>query len=76
MTNYECYFGNYERTFDSLSMLLEFPNHPRAEVRSLQKEVRDMGVKRWLSAECTNQRWWLGIPLKKEGEQPWTLNHA
>lgn len=66
MTNYECYFGTQERAIDSLSLLLEFPNHPRAEVREFQKEVKQMGVSRWLKAECTNQRWWSGVPIKKK----------
>lgn len=64
MTNYDVYFGTQERALDSLSMLLEFPEHRRAEVRDFQKEVREMGVSRWIKAECKNQRWWSGIPLK------------
>jgi hypothetical protein len=66
MTNYDCYFGTQERAIDSLSMLLEFPDHPRKEVRDLQKEVHQMGVVKWLKAECTNQRWWAGISLSKK----------
>jgi hypothetical protein len=63
MTNYECYFGNKERTLDSLSMLLEFPDHPRKEVREFQEEVRKTGAFKWLQMECTNQRWYSGIKL-------------
>lgn len=63
MTNYECYFGTQERALDSLSMLLEFPDHPRKEVRDLQKEVREIGVSRWIRSECTDQRWWFGVQL-------------
>jgi hypothetical protein len=65
MTNYDCYFGMQERAIDSLSMLLEWPDHPRSEVRDLQREVKQMGAVRWLKAECTNPRWWAGIPLNK-----------
>ena len=67
MTNYDVYFGTYERTLDSLSLLIEYGKeakygeHPRKEVRSFQAEVEQMGVGRWLKNECTNQRWWLGI---------------
>lgn len=63
MTNYDCYFGTKERTLDSLSMLLEFPDHPRKEVREFQEEVRKIGAFKWLQLECINQRWWLGIPF-------------
>ncbi len=63
MTNYDCYFGTQERALDSLSMLLEFPNHQRLEVRDFQKEVHEMGVSKWIKSECKNQRWWSGIPL-------------
>lgn len=66
MTNYDCYFGTQERALDSLSMLLEFPNHPRAEVRDFQKEVREMGVVRWIKSECKNPRWYAGEPLSKK----------
>lgn len=66
MTNYDCYFGTLERAIDSLSMLLEFPNHPRPEVRDLQREVRETGVVKWLKSECVNQRWWSGIPFNKK----------
>jgi hypothetical protein len=59
MTNYECYFGTQARALDSLSLLLEFPNHPRKEVRDFQKEVRDTGVTMWLKSECKNKRWWI-----------------
>lgn len=65
MTNYEVYFGTQGRALDSLSLLLEFPNHNRKEVRDFQKEVRDMGVTRWIKAECTNKRWWTDV---KEGK--------
>jgi len=64
MTNYEVYFGTKERTLDSLSMLLKFPNHPRSEVREFQEEFRKVGAYKWLKQECTNQRWYAGIPLK------------
>lgn len=60
MNNYDVYFGNQERAIDSLSMLLECPDHPRPEVRDLQKDVREMGVKKWLRAECTKPRWYAG----------------
>ncbi|HHU80556.1 MAG TPA: hypothetical protein GXZ35_04385 [Acholeplasmataceae bacterium] len=66
MTNYEVYFGTLERALDSLSLLLEFPNHNRKEVRDFQKEVREMTVARWLKNECIDQRWWAGIPLEKK----------
>lgn len=65
MTNYDCYFGTQERAIDSLTLLLEFPNHPRQEVKEFQKEVREAGAQRWLKNECTNQRWWSHIPLIK-----------
>lgn len=65
MTNYDCYFGTQERAIDSLSLLLDFPNHPRKEVREWQKEVREVGTIKWLENECTNQRWWNGKPFKK-----------
>ncbi|WP_238917432.1 hypothetical protein [Clostridium sp. YIM B02555] len=58
MTNYEVYFGTKERALDSLTLLLEFPDHPRQEVREFQKEVKEMGEVRWLKSECTNKRWW------------------
>lgn len=65
MTNYDCYFGTQERALDSLSMLLEFPDHPRREVREFQNEIRKTGVSKWIKGECTNQRWWAGIYFKK-----------
>lgn len=65
MTNYDCYFGTQERAIDSLSLLLDFPDHPRKEVREWQREVRKVGTIKWLESECTNQRWWNGKPLKK-----------
>lgn len=65
MTNYECYFGTQERALDSLTLLLEFPDHPRQEVREFQKEVKEMGAARWLESKCTNQRWWANKPLIK-----------
>lgn len=65
MTNYDCYFGTQERAIDSLSMLLEFPDHRRPEVRDLQREVQEIGAVEWLKSECKNQRWWAGIPLEK-----------
>ena len=52
MTNYDCYFGTQDRALDSLSMLLEFPDHPRAEVRDFQKEVKRIGVSKWIKSEC------------------------
>lgn len=61
ITNYNVYFGTQERAIDSLSLLLEFPNHPRPEVREFQREVREIGTTRWLKAECKNKRWWSGI---------------
>jgi hypothetical protein len=66
MTNYDCYFGTQERALDSLSLLLEFPNHIRPEVRDFQKEVREMGVVRWMTSECKNPRWYAGEPLVKK----------
>ncbi|WP_446897453.1 hypothetical protein ACSVC9_10545 [Clostridium sp. LBM24168] len=66
MTNYECYFGTQERALDSLTLLLEFPDHPRQEVREFQKEVKGMGAARWLEGECTKQRWWTNKPLIKK----------
>lgn len=66
MTNYDCYFGTQERALDSLSMLLEWPDHPRAEVREFQKEVHEVGVSKWIKAECKNQRWWAGISFTKK----------
>ncbi|APM37345.1 hypothetical protein [Clostridium kluyveri] len=65
MTNYECYFGSPERALDSLTLLLEFPDHPRQEVREFQKEVKEMGAARWLESECINQRWWKNTPFIK-----------
>lgn len=65
MTNYDCYFGTQERALDSLSLLLEFPNHNRLEVREFQKEVREIGSIRWLKRECVNQRWWINNILFK-----------
>jgi hypothetical protein len=65
MTNYEVYFGTQERALDSLTLLLEFPNHPRKEVRDFQKEVKEMGAAKWLKSECTNQRWWINKPIVK-----------
>ncbi|MBU3126765.1 hypothetical protein [Clostridium tagluense] len=65
MTNYDCYFGTQERAVDSLSLLLEFPNHTRKEVREWQKEVREVGAIKWLKNECVNQRWWNGVPFAK-----------
>ena len=65
MTNYDCYFGTQERAIDSLSLLLDFPNHTRKEVREWQKEVREVGTIDWLKRECTNERWWSGTPLKR-----------
>jgi hypothetical protein len=62
-TNYDCYFGTQERAIDSLSLLLEFPNHPRPEVREFQNEVKTVGATRWLKMECTKPRWWAGIPI-------------
>lgn len=67
MTNYECYFGTQERALDSLSLLLEFPDHPRKEVKDFQKEVREIGTTRWLKMECKDQRWWTGQLLNKKG---------
>lgn len=64
MTNYDCYFGTQARAIDSLSLLLDFPNHTRAEVREWQKEVKETGTINWLKSECKNQRWWAGEPLK------------
>ena len=66
MTNYEVYFGSQARAIDSLSLLLEFPNHNRKEVREWQKEVRDLGASRWLERECTDKRWWVNTPTLKE----------
>jgi hypothetical protein len=65
LTNYECYFGTQERALDSLTLLLEFPNHPRKEVRDFQKEVKEMGAVKWLESECTDQRWWKNKPIIK-----------
>ena len=65
MTNYDCYFGTQERALDSLSLLLEFPNHIRPEVREFQKEVKEMGAVKWLKTECKDQRWYAGQPLHK-----------
>lgn len=65
LTNYDVYFGTQERALDSLSLLLEFPNHNRQEVRAFQKEVREMGVSNWIKAECKNERWYAGEPLTK-----------
>jgi hypothetical protein len=39
MTNYKVYFGTEERTLDSVTLLLEFPDHPRQEVREFQKKL-------------------------------------
>lgn len=61
MTNYEIYFGTEERAIDSLTLLLEFPNHPRQEVKEFQNEVREVGAQRWLASECVNQRWWKNV---------------
>ena len=65
MTNYDCYFGTQERAIDSLSLLLDFPNHTRKEVREWQKEVREVGTLKWLKSECVNQRWWNNVPFTK-----------
>lgn len=62
-TNYEVYFGTQERAMDSLSLLLEWPDHPRKEVREFQKEVHDMGVIKWLESECKNRRWYSHISI-------------
>ena len=67
MTNYDCYFGTQERALDSLSLLLEFPDHNRAEVRDFQKEVREIGVSKWIKSECKNPRWYVLLPLIKKG---------
>lgn len=64
MTNYEVYFGTQERAIDTLANLVEYPyDHPRKEVRELHDEIRKTRVTNWLKAECTNQRWWTGIPM-------------
>lgn len=63
LTNYQVYFGTQERAIDSLSLLLEFPDHPRPEVREFQKEVHGIGVVNWLKSECKNRRWYSGISL-------------
>jgi hypothetical protein len=47
-------------------LLLEFPDHPRKEVREFQKEVREIGVAKWLKTECKNKRWWTGVPTLKD----------
>ncbi len=65
MTNYDCYFGTETRALDSLSLLLEFPNHNRKEVREWQQEVKKTGAIKWLKKECTDQRWWQGVPLNR-----------
>jgi len=66
MTNYDVYFGTENRALDSLSMLLEYPNHPRLEVHDFQNEVHSTGVSEWIKAECTNPRWYAGeAPIKK-----------
>ena len=64
-TNYDVYFGTQSRALDSLSLLLEFPDHRRSEVREFQKEVKDVGVSTWIKSECKNPRWWAGIPLNR-----------
>lgn len=65
MTNYECYFGTIERAIDTFANYVEYPyNHNRKEVRDFHDEIRQTGVTKWLKAECTNQRWWNGIPLR------------
>jgi len=69
MTNYDCYFGTEGRALDSLSMLLEWPDHNRAEVKDFQREVRELGVSKWIRAECTNPRWYAGEPLTKRGRR-------
>jgi hypothetical protein len=63
MTNYEVYFGTKERALDSLTLLLEFPDHPRQEVREFQKEVKEMGAAKWLKSECVNKRCWKNEPI-------------
>ena len=60
MTNYDVYFGTLERALDSLSLLLEFPDHPRPEVRDFQAEVKIKGVSDWMGEECRKPRWWAG----------------
>jgi len=66
-TNYDIYFGTQERAVDTLANLVEYPyDHRRKEVREFHDEIRKVGVTRWLKAECTNQRWWAGIPLKNK----------
>jgi hypothetical protein len=67
MTNYDVYFGNKERTLDSLSMLLDYgEGHIRQEVKEFYREVKSIGAYRWLKQECTNPRWYAGIPLIKK----------
>lgn len=63
LTNYDVYFGTQERAYDSLTLLLEFPNHPRKEVQEFQKEVHEMGAAKWLESECKNRRWYTGESL-------------
>lgn len=65
MTNYDIYFGAEDRAIDSLSMLLEYPDHPRPEVRDMQKDVREMGAVKWLRAECTKPRWYSTLTFTK-----------
>ena len=67
MTNYEVYFGTQERASDSLSMLLDYgEDHNRPEVREFYREVKSIGAYRWIKQECTNARWWSGIPPVKK----------
>ena len=47
-------------------MLLEYPDHPRLEVKDFQREVKEVGVLKWMRAECKNQRWYRSSPLKSE----------
>jgi hypothetical protein len=71
MTNYEVYFGDMDRALDSLTLLQDygkeqrFGEHPRRGVREWQKEIAETRLEHWLPMECTNQRWWAGIPLKR-----------
>lgn len=66
MTKYEVSFGTEERSLDSLTLLLEFPDHPRQEVRELKKEVKEAGVARWLKSRCTNKRCWKNEPITRD----------